>query len=92
MKTILAGVAVLGLWAAAPQPAAAMPLAAGVSNADAAVVTDVAYYRRHYRHRYWGPRYVTPYPSYYSYGYYPYRRYYAPGPYVRFGPFGFGAW
>ena len=90
MKTILASAAAIALWAAVPQPAAAMPLIAGVHKADAAVTTDVAY-RRHYRHRYRGPRYVAPYPYYYSYGYYPHR-YYRPGPFVRFGPFAFGVW
>jgi hypothetical protein len=90
MKAILAGAAAIALWAAAPQPASAMPLVAGVAKADAAVsATDVQYRRRYYRHRYIGPRYVEPYP--YAYGYYPYR-YYRPGPYVRLGPFGFGAW
>jgi hypothetical protein len=50
--------------------------------------------RRYYARRY-APRYgyAAPYPAYgYGYGYgYPYR-YYNPGPVIRFGPFGFGAW
>jgi hypothetical protein len=40
---------------------------------------------RAYRYR------AHPYP--YAYAPYPYhRRYYGPGPYVQFGPFGFGVW
>jgi hypothetical protein len=42
---------------------------------------------RRFVYRRYGPRYYRPYP-YYAYGY-PYR-YYSPGPFVRFGPFGFG--
>ena len=100
MKAILASAAGIMLWAAAPQPAAAMPLSGlAVSKADAASsYTDVAY-RRNWRY----PRaYVAPYPyyaygGYYPYAYpYPYRYYapyyYAPGPYVRVVPFGFGFW
>jgi hypothetical protein len=41
---------------------------------------------RRYAYRGYGRRYYRPYP-YYAYGGYPY---YSPGPFVRFGPFGFG--
>ncbi len=101
MRTILAGltaatalVAVAGLTPAAAMPAANL----GASQAKAAAnnVVDVRW-RRHYVRRHWvGPRYRywgAPYPyPYYAYSY-PYRyRYYAPGPWVRIGPFGFGFW
>jgi hypothetical protein len=45
--------------------------------------------RRHYRPRYYGYRSYPYYGGGYRYGYAaPYR--YSPGPYVNFGPFGFG--
>jgi len=65
---------------------------------------EVSAQRRYVRHgwRHWGPRFhyrhygYYPYRRFYpydAYAYYPYRyRYYAPGPYVRFGPFAFGVW
>ena len=93
MKTILAGFAAAGLLAAAsPQPAAAMPLQSfSASKADGGAYTEIQY-RRNYRHRrvYVGPRYVQPYPYAYSYG--PAYQYYAPAPFVRVGPLGFGFW
>jgi hypothetical protein len=45
---------------------------------------------RRYGYRSYGPRFYRPYP-YAAYGY-PYRRYYSPGPFFRFGPVGFGIW
>jgi hypothetical protein len=43
---------------------------------------------RRFAYRSYGPRYYRPYP--YAYGGYPYRSYYAPGPFIGIGPFGFG--
>jgi hypothetical protein len=97
MKTVLAGFAAAAITAAAAatSPATAMPMQSlGVLKAAPAAnsYTEVRY-RRHWR-RHWYPRrhvYVRPYP-YYAYAY-PYRyRYYRPGPWVQFGPFGFGVW
>ena len=84
---------------AAPAPADAFAVrhAAGVQEHQANV-TEAQYRRRArriYRQRfvYRGyPYRAYPYPYAYAYPYPYYRRYYAPGPYVQFGPFGFGVW
>ena len=92
MRSTVAGLAAVAALTAVAgwTPAQAMPAQpAGISQANAAVdnVVDVQYRRRYVR-RYYGPRYgYRPYP-YYGYGS-PYG-YYSPGPFVRFGPFGFG--
>ena len=77
----------------------------GLRNSDQIEVSSARRHRRHV-HRYWRPRYAyrpyyrpysyygAPYyrPSYYGGGpYYAYASpYYAPGPFVSVGPFGFG--
>ncbi len=94
MKIVLAGLAAMAVATAvgASKPATAMPiqnLASVETKAAGSSVTDVQFI---YRRRLWGPRRVLiapPYP-YYAYSY-PYR-FYRPGPFVRIGPFGFGAW
>jgi Ni/Co efflux regulator RcnB len=103
MLATCAAVAVTALFALpAPAGAAAAkgntPAAKSATNAEQ---IDISAARRHHRHharRYWrhhrgyGRHYYRPYYRTYGYGYAPYyyRPYYAPGPFVSFGPFGFG--
>ena len=91
---------------AVPAPANAAPIqnAPGLSEAQVGVEqVQRRRWRRHWRGgpRYWrgGPRYhpaypYRVYPGPYAYAPGPYYRgYYGPpGPFVRFGPFGFGIW
>jgi len=105
-KTLL-GIAAAALLtvAAAPAPASAAPIqhTPGLVQSQAGI--DLVQYRRgrgYYRGygrgwngpraygpRVYGPRVYGPGP--YAYDPYPYR-YYAPGPHVQVGPFGFGIW
>jgi hypothetical protein len=95
----VAGATALFLIAApAPADASAARHLSGAATADQANVQEVQYryrraYRRYpYRYRY-GYRRAYPYPYPYAYPY-PYYQpsYYAPGAYIRFGPFGLGIW
>jgi len=97
IKTLTGVAAAVMLMAvAAPTPAAALPAAPMVGvQADQSTVQDAQWrrgrrwYRSGYRYRYYrGPYAYGPYAPY-AYAPYPY---YAPGPFVRFGPFGFGVW
>lgn len=86
---------------AAPAPADAFAVrhAAGAQDAQANVEQVWHYgrpHRRIYRQRYVYRTYpYEAYPYPYAYAPYPYpyyRRYYAPAPFVQFGPFGVGVW
>jgi hypothetical protein len=95
MLATCAAVAVTALMALPASANAAAPRHASVTRP---VPTDISAARRHHRvyarhpygrHRYYGRYYGGPYYNSYAYDPY-YRPYYSPGPYVAFGPFGFG--